>query len=73
VITTESEYAILNVEFNLEDSYEWVDGEGWLPAMLSLRDDMLQGDDRMLYLAWLRVMEVEDLHDSVREPLVPSE
>ena len=40
--------------------------------MLSLRDDILQGDYRMLYLAWLRVMEAEDLLDSVQEPPVPA-
>lgn len=54
-----------------EDSYDWVEGEGWLPAMLSLRDDILQGDYRMLYLSWLMVMECEDLLDSVPEPPVP--
>ena len=70
-LSTEGEYAILNVEFNPEDSYDWVEGEGWLPAMLSLRDDILQGDYRMLYLAWLRAMEFEDLLDSIQEPPVP--
>lgn len=49
-LSTEGEYAILNVEFHLEDSYDWVEGKGWLPAMLSLRDDILQGDYRMLYV-----------------------
>ena len=71
-LSTGGEYAILNVEFNPEDSYDWVEGEGWLPAMLSLRDDILQGDYRMLYLAWLRAMEVEDLLDSIQEPPVPA-
>lgn len=70
-LSTEDEYAILNVEFHPEDSYAWVEGNGWLPAMLSLRDDILQGDYRMLYLAWLRVMEFEDLLDLVQEPPVP--
>jgi hypothetical protein len=65
------EYAVLNIEFHPEDSYDWAEGEGWLPAMLSLREDILQGDYRMLYLAWLGVMEFEDLLDSVQEPPVP--
>lgn len=69
--STEGEYTILNVEFHPEDSYDWVEGEGWLPAMLSLRDDILQGDYRMLYLAWLGAMEFEDLLNSVPEPPVP--
>ncbi len=49
-LSTVDEHAILNVEFHPEDSYDWVEGEGWLPTMLSLRDDILQGDYRMLYL-----------------------
>jgi hypothetical protein len=71
-LSIEGEYAILNVEFNPEDSYDWIEGEGWLPAMLPLRDDILQGDYQTLYLAWLRMMEFEDLLDSVPEPPVPS-
>ena len=66
-LSTEGEFAILNVEFHPEDSYQWVEDEGWLPARLSLRDDILQGDYRMLYLAWLRAMEFECLLDSVQE------
>jgi len=71
-LSTGGEYAILNVEFHPEDSFDWVEGEGWLPAMLSLRDDILQGDYRMLYLAWLGMLDFEDLLDSVPEPPVPS-
>jgi len=71
-LSTLGEYALLNIAFHPEDSYDWVEGEGWLSAMLSLRDDILQGDYRMLYLAWLRAVEFEDLLDSVQEPPVPS-
>lgn len=70
-LSTVGEYAFLDIAFHPEGSYDWVEGEGWLPAMLSLRDDILQGDYRVLYLAWLRVMEFEDLLDSVPEPPVP--
>lgn len=70
-LSTVGEYALLDITFHPEESYDWVEGEGWLPAMLSLRDDILQGDYRTLYLAWLRAMEVEDLLDSVQEPSVP--
>ncbi|MEW6753034.1 MAG: hypothetical protein AB1505_18945 [Candidatus Latescibacterota bacterium] len=31
----------------------WVEGEGWLEPMLPLREALLQGDDRPLYLFWL--------------------
>jgi hypothetical protein len=69
--STVDEYVLLDIEFHDEEGGGWVEGEGWLPAMLSLRDDILQGDYRALYLAWLKVLEVEDLLDSVLEPPVP--
>lgn len=69
--STVGEYAILNVEFRDEEGGGWVEGEGWLPAMIGLRDDVLRGDYRALYLAWLKTPEVEDLRDSVIEPPVP--
>jgi hypothetical protein len=70
--STVGEYAILNIDFYDEEGGGWVEGEGWLPAMLSLRDDILRGDYRTLYLAWLKALEVEDLLDSVPEPPVPA-
>lgn len=72
-LSTVGEYAILNIEFHEEEGDGWLEGEGWLPAMLGLRDDILQGDYRALYLAWLKTLDVEDLLDSVVEPPVPSE
>ena len=36
-----------------EDSYEWDDGSGWLAALAPLRANLLSGDLRVLYLAWL--------------------
>jgi hypothetical protein len=71
-VVTEDVYAILNVEFHDEKGQDWVEGAGWLPAMLTLRDDILRGDYRTLYLAWLKVQEVDDLLGSVLEPPVPS-
>ena len=70
--STVGEYAILDIRFYDEEGHGWVEGEGWLPAMIGLRDDILRGDYRTLYLAWLKTLEVEDLLDSVTEPPVPS-
>ncbi len=66
------EHIVLNIEFYEEGGGEWIEGEGWLPTMLSLRDDILHGDYRTLYLAWLKVLEVDDLLESVSEPPVPA-
>jgi hypothetical protein len=69
--STETEYTLLNVEFHEEGGGEWIGDTGSLSAMLSLRGNIVRDDYRMLYLAWLKVLMVEDLLDSVREPPVP--
>ena len=69
--SSEAGYSLLNVEFHEEGGGEWMEEPSSLSAMLSLRDDIVRGDYRMLYLAWLKVLEVEDLLDSVLEPPVP--
>jgi hypothetical protein len=69
--STEAGYSLLNVEFHEEGGGEWSGDTGSLSAMLGLRDDIVRGDYRALTLAWLKVLEVEDLLDTVREPPVP--
>jgi hypothetical protein len=56
-------------EFTSEtDDYEWEEGEGWLSSLISLRADIINGDYRSLYLAWLFCAQMED---EELEPLVP--
>ncbi len=51
---------------------EWIDGGGKLSTLARLRDDILQGDYRVLYLAWLRATELDyDLDEEAIEPPVP--
>jgi hypothetical protein len=40
-------------ESNDEEGEDWDSGEGWLASLLPLRDDLMQGDLRSLYLGWL--------------------
>jgi hypothetical protein len=69
--STEGEHIVLSVEFHEEGRLGWVEAEGGLAPMLSLRDDILRGDYRALYLAWLKVLEADDLLESIPEPPVP--
>ncbi len=55
-ISISSEYVVLNIEIHEEGGIGWVEGEGWLPRLLPLRDDLMGGDMRLLYLAWLRLV-----------------
>ncbi len=52
-LTTVGQHIILNIAFNDDSSGEWIEGEGQLASLAPLRDDLLRGDLRALYLAWL--------------------
>lgn len=53
-LTSTPKHIILNISFHEEEGLEWIDGEGSLDAMLPLREDLMRGDPRALYLAWLK-------------------
>jgi hypothetical protein len=54
-ISKTSKSIILDLEFNAEDYYAWIeDDDHRLRDLVSIRDDLMQGDLRALYLAWLR-------------------
>ncbi|CAA6809066.1 MAG: Unknown protein [uncultured Thiotrichaceae bacterium] len=67
---------ILDLNFNEEDGGgEWIHGEEWLEDLLPLRDELLRGDFRILYLAWFKAAEKALCNDEIEpetpEPLVP--
>jgi hypothetical protein len=64
-------YFILDISLDEEEGGEWIEGEGWLSSLSRLRDDLLEGDYRALYLAWLRAAELQDADDDELEPSVP--
>jgi hypothetical protein len=51
--------------------YEFDDGSGWLAALAPLRQELLQGDQRCLYLAWLLFVQTGLVDDEAVEPPVP--
>jgi hypothetical protein len=65
------DYLVLSIEFHDEEASDLIEGEEWLASLVQLRDDILRGDYRVLYLAWLKTLEMEDVLDSVVEPPVP--
>jgi len=78
---TEGEYVILNIELRQEESDgEWIEEAGLLAGMVQVRDDVLRGDYRALYLAWLMIAsctldfleeELEEEDEDLTEPRVP--
>ncbi len=74
-ISTTEQWVLINININDEDLNGcWIEGEGWLPRMLSLRDDLLQRDYRVLYLGWLKAAQLcyDFDPDTCIEPPLPS-
>lgn len=60
------------LDFCSEDEPDgWVDGEGWLASLVSLRADILRGDFRAPYLAWLLDVQRELVGDGDEPPVPP--
>lgn len=72
-LTEVGEYVVLNIEWHEEEpDWGWIEGEGWLPRLLGLRDEILRADYRLLYLTWLKAIDLEpETLDTVEEPPVP--
>ncbi len=68
-------YHILHIEINAESEFfEWIESEGVLGQLSPLREQLLQGDTRMLYLAWLKMVSMNDPEEweAETEPPVPA-
>lgn len=70
-ISTNAKYVILDIEINEEEGGGWVEGEGWLSRLLPLRDDLMAGDLRLLYLVWLRAAPALAGYDLDEDPIEP--
>ena len=78
--SAEGDYAILNIELRQEEpDDEWIEGAGLLAGMVQVRDDLLRGDYRALYLAWLMIasceldfLEEDDDEDLTEQPVPPN-
>ncbi len=76
----EGEYVTRNIELREEEpDDEWIEGEGVLAGLVQVRDDVLRGDYRALYLAWLMIASYEldfleedqEEEENLTEPRVP--
>ena len=71
-VSTRGEYVILDIQLHEEGGLGWIEGEGWLDALVGLREAILQRDYRLLYLAWLTGLTLEfDVDEEAKEPPVP--
>jgi len=77
-IIKKSDFILLDIGYSEEEGGgNWIEGEGWLSSVISLRNDIINEDYRCLYLIWLKdaISSFEsDLGDSNSddyEPQVP--
>lgn len=52
------------------DRFGFVEGPGWMTCMAPVREELLRGDFRSLYLGWLRAVTTEETDPDDLEPLV---
>jgi hypothetical protein len=72
ISTSMTENAVLlDIRFDQEGGGFWVEGEGWLSALVPLRQDILRGDFRVLYLAWLNAAALGAEFEEDEDPLEP--
>ena len=74
------EHVIIDCSFHDEEGYcDWIEGEGLLGDILTVRNEIIQGDYRALYLAWLKAIDQvkedeyheDDIYNRL-EPTVPA-
>jgi hypothetical protein len=75
MLELEGNYYIL--EFSLDDEepdYEWLNAEGMLGKLTPIREQIMQGDYRALYLSWLKAVSIEDPEEDnpEMEPPIPA-
>jgi hypothetical protein len=63
------------LEFSVnEEPVGWEEGEGWIDRLLPVRDQLLHGDLRSLYVGWLsgtRFVDPDEEDEEVEPPLPP--
>lgn len=69
-VTTNRDYVILSFVSQIEGE-DWAESEGWLASLIPLRSEILRGDLRCLYLAWLLCVQNGEIDDDEVEPAVP--
>ena len=55
-----------------EHDWDETGGGGWMARLLPLRDELLRGDTRPLYLGWLARVGSEEIADEDLEPPLPA-
>ena len=77
ILTLELEDNYYILEFSLdneESDYEWMEADGMLGKLAPIREQIMQGDYRALYLSWLKAVSTGDAEEDnpETEPPIPA-
>ena len=64
------DFVVLNFQSDEEEG-DWEEGEGYMDSLIPVREELLNGDLRCLYLGWLLCAQSEELDEDDMEPPVP--
>lgn len=64
-------FVLLELCFYDEEGLGWIEGEGELTQVIDLRNDILQQDYRLLYLAWLKALTLHEVNETESNPPLP--
>lgn len=70
--TSVGEHVVLDLTSDTEEPADDDDSQGSLAALSPLRAELMRGDLRPAYLAWLLAVQNDDVKDDVPEPPVPA-
>jgi hypothetical protein len=71
-VKEKADKVILSFVSDEEGGGEWVEGEGELSSLISVRAELARGDLRALYQGWLLLVQSGELDDEETEPPVPA-
>ncbi len=69
--TVADDHLILNLHSEDEEPDYYEESQGSLGTLVPLRTELMRGDLRVAYLAWLLAIQAGDVDDDVVEPAVP--
>lgn len=65
------EHIVIDLWSEPDDFEDWDEVRGWMGAVAAVRNDLLRGDSRALYLAWLLSVQQDEVDLDDAEPAVP--
>lgn len=64
-------HTIVELQSDMEEFFGWVEGDGWMDRLRAVRDELVAGDLRPLYLGWLMLVMWDEPDSEEPEPPVP--